>query len=163
MTTQLAASLTLQHLSIDACNNFEESPSMRTIAGKFDEDGFPYLELQVWNKKQNLFLPAKAIIDTGAAHCLVREELAAQLQLPELRVADYRHPVFGRMPIKEYIMDLCFEGNGQDGGAILEGIRAGTLVDPNYPAAVIIGVELLKHCTFSYNGREQTFTLCTNL
>lgn len=135
----------------------------RTITGHFDEYGFPYLDLQVWNKQQNLYLPAKAIIDTGAAHCMVREEVAAQLQLPELRVADYRHPVFGSMPIKEYIMDLCFSSDGQGGGSIIEGVRAGTLVDPNYPAAVIIGVELLKYCSFSYNGREQTFTLSTTL
>ncbi|MBD0365610.1 MAG: hypothetical protein ICV53_05835 [Flavisolibacter sp.] len=135
----------------------------RIIKGAFDEDGFPYLNLQVLNRNKNLSAPAKAIIDTGAAHCLVREEIAVQLELEELRVADYRHPVFGKMPIKEYIMDLCFEGDCQRDGLIVEGIRAGTLVDPYYPASVIIGVELLRHCTFTYDGRQQTFTLSINL
>ena len=135
----------------------------RIITGAFDEDAFPYLHLQVLNKKKDLSVTAKAIIDTGAAHCLVREEIALQLQLEELRVADYRHPVFGKMPIKEYIMDLCFEGNSQSGGVIVERIRAGTLIDPYYPASVIIGVEVLLHCKFEYDGRNQTFTISINL
>lgn len=135
----------------------------RIIAGHFDEHGFPYLEIQVWNKQQDVYLPAKAIIDTGAAHCMIREELALQLGLPELRVADYRHPVFGTMPLKEYIMDLRFDGNPQSEAPVLEGIRAGTLIDLNYPAGVIIGVELLKHCSFSYDGFAKTFTLTTSL
>jgi predicted aspartyl protease len=133
-----------------------------SIAGRFDEYGFPFLEIQVWNKQQEVFLPAKAIIDTGAAHCMIREELALQLQLPELRVADYRHPVFGTMPLKEYIMDLRFDTNPATNSPVLEGVRAGTLIDLNYPAGVIIGVELLKHCSFSYNGQNKTFTLTTH-
>lgn len=134
----------------------------RSIAGHFDEHGFPYLDIQVWNKQRNTFLPAKAIIDTGAAHCMIREELALQLQLPELRVADYRHPIFGSMPLKEYIMDLRFDSDPQSEAPILEGIRAGTLIDLNYPAGVIIGVELLKYCSLSYNGPEKTFLLTTH-
>ncbi len=135
----------------------------RIIPGSFDEYAFPYLDLEVCNKKKNLSYRAKAIIDTGGAHCMVREEIATELQLPELRVADYRHPVFGKMPIKEYIMDLCFEGNSQSGGAIIEGIRAGTLIDPAYPASVIIGVEVLKYCTFNYDGPNRAFTITINL
>ena len=131
----------------------------RIITGSFDEYGFPYLDLQVLNKKLNLTANAKAIIDTGAAHCLIREDIAVQLQLEELRVADYRHPVFGKMPIKEYIMDLCIDGNSQNSGVMIEGIRAGTLVDLVYPASVVIGVELLRHCQFEYYGRNQSFIL----
>lgn len=130
----------------------------KIVTGTFDEDAFPCLQLQVLNKKKDLAVTAKAIIDTGAAHCLVREELAQQLQLEVLRVADYRHPVFGKMPLTEYLMDLQFDQNGQQ-VAIIEGIRAGTLIDPHYPAAVIIGVEVLKYCTFTYEGRQRTFSL----
>ena len=130
----------------------------KMITGTFDEDAFPYLQLQVLNSKKDLAVTAKAIIDTGAAHCLVREELAQQLQLETLRVADYRHPVFGKMPLTEYLMDLRFDQNGQQ-VATIEGVRAGTLVDPHYPASVIIGVEVLKYCTFTYDGRQRTFTL----
>ena len=135
----------------------------RSIAGGFDEYGFPFLLIQVWNKKENISLPARAIIDTGAAHCMIREELALKLHLPELRVADYRHPVFGAMPLKEYIMDLRFDNTPGTESAIMEGVRAGTLIDLNYPAEVIIGVELLKYCSFSYNGVAKTFTLTTHL
>jgi hypothetical protein len=142
---------------------FDKAYSMdQTITGSFDEYGFPYLNLQVLNKKLNLTSDAKAIIDTGAAHCLIREDIAVQLQLEELRVADYRHPVFGIMPIKEYIMDLCLGGNSQDGGIIIEGIRAGTLVDLVYPAGVVIGVELLRYCRFEYDGQKQMFKLTTD-
>lgn len=147
----------------DAFNKFDKGQKMdRIITGGFDEDGFPYLNLQVLNKKKNTSFDAKAIIDTGAAHCLIREEIALRLQLEELRIADYWHPVFEKVPIKEYIMDLCLDGNSQNGGVIIEGIRAGTLIDPNYPASVIIGVELLRHCTFAYDGRNQSFTLSIN-
>ena len=132
------------------------------IPGNFDEDGFPYINLQVLNKKQQLAFRAKAIIDTGAAHCLIREELAMQLQLEELRIADYWHPIFGKIPIKEYLMDLGFEGSSQDDQTVIQGVRAGTLIDPNYPASVIIGVEVLRHCAFTYDGRNQAFSLNIN-
>lgn len=83
------------------------------------------------------------------------------MNLPELCVADYRHPVFGIMPLKEYIMDLRFDGSPQSEAPVLEGIQDGTLINLNYPAGVIIGVELLKYCSFSYNGSCKTFTLTT--
>ncbi|ANE50435.1 hypothetical protein [Flavisolibacter tropicus] len=130
----------------------------KIVTGTFDEDAFPYLQLQVLNKKKDLAVSAKAIIDTGAAHCLIREELAKQLQLETLRLADYRHPLFGKMPLTEYLMDLRFDQEGQQ-VAVIEGIRAGTLIDPQYPASIIIGVEVLKHCIFTYNGRQRIFTL----
>lgn len=129
------------------------------IDGSFDEYGFPYLTIQVFNKVKDLSCMVKAIIDTGAAHCMIREDIAIQLELEELRTADYRHPVFGKMPIKEYLLNLGFPDKQQNKHAILEGIRAGTLMDSNYPAPVIIGVEVLRHCTFEYDGRKQTFTL----
>jgi predicted aspartyl protease len=128
------------------------------VSGIFDEDAFPFLQLQVLNRKKGLSVMTKAIIDTGAAHCLVREELAQQLQLETLREADYRHPLFGKMLLTEYLMDICFDQDGEQ-IAIFEGVRAGTLIDPHYPASVIIGVEVLKHCLFSYNGHQRTFTL----
>ena len=131
---------------------------MKMITGSFDQDAFPFLNIGVMNKKKGLSALQKAIIDTGAAHCLIREDLARQLELETLRIADYRHPVFGKMKLMEYIMDIGFENNGQT-IALIEGARAGTLVDPNYPAAIIIGVEVLKLCTFTYNGPDQTFIL----
>jgi len=131
----------------------------RKIAGNFDEYGFPYLNLKVCNKKKGLSVDAKAIIDTGGAHCLVQKAIAAQLQLEELRIADYRHPVFGKMPLQEYIMDLRLGDDSESGGATIEGIRAGTLIDPHYPAAVVIGVEVLQHCKLEYNGPDKTFTI----
>lgn len=131
----------------------------RIIKGSFDEYGFPYLNLQVCNQQQQVSVPAKAIIDTGGAHCLVREEIAIQLKLEELRVADYLHPVFGKMPLKEYIMDLCLTNNNENNETVIKGIRAGTLIDPNYPASVVIGVEVLRHCKFEYDGRNETFIM----
>jgi hypothetical protein len=133
------------------------------IEGSFDEYGFPFLNIQIVNKKTDQSCNVKAIIDTGAAHCMIREDIANQLQLEELRIADYRHPVFGKMPIKEYLLSLSFLDKCQDRKAVMEGIRAGTLVDTNYPAPVIIGVEVLRHCRFEYDGSKQTFTLTINL
>lgn len=131
---------------------------MKIITGSFDQDAFPFLSIKVMNKQKGLSIVTKAIIDTGAAHCLIREELAKELELEILRIADYRHPVFGKMELTEFLMDLSFETDGEIIG-VIEGARAGTLVDPNYPAAVIIGVEVLKLCTFTYAGPAQTFTL----
>ena len=133
----------------------------KQLAGRFDEYGFPYLDLQVCNRKKQLAVPAKAIIDTGGAHCLVREAIAQELQLEELRIADYRHPVFGKMPLKEYVMDLSLNTDKEE--TVIEGIRAGTLIDPNYPAAVIIGVEVLRHWKFVYDGYHQAFTISIQL
>lgn len=131
---------------------------MKTITGSFDQDAFPFLHLRVMNKEKALSVIEKAIIDTGAAHCLIREELAKQLELKTLRIADYRHPVYGKMELTEYIMDISFENSGETIASI-EGVRAGTLIDPNYPAALILGVEVLKLCTFVYDGPNQAFTL----
>jgi hypothetical protein len=133
------------------------------IAGQFDEYGFPYLEILVGNKRENLFSKAKAIIDTGAAHCMIREDLALDLKLEELRIADYLHPVFGKMKIREFIMDLQLNSANDSEGAVIERVRAGTLVDLNYPASVIIGVELLKHCWFEYRGQEKTFKIAIKI
>ena len=128
------------------------------INGKFDDDFFPYIDLQVLHTKKKLSAIVKAIIDTGAAHCMIQEDLAKQLELEVLRTADYRHPILGKMPLIEYTMDLCF--NNEDRCvAKIEGVRAGTLVDTQYPAAVIIGVEVLKKCIITYDGPAQVFTL----
>jgi hypothetical protein len=134
-----------------------------TIEGSFDEYGFPYLDILVLNKAKDLSCNVKAIIDTGAAHCMVREDIAAQLHLEELRIADYRHPVFGKLPIKEYLMNLSFQDKTQNAQAAMDGIRAGTLLDTNYPAPVIIGVEVLRHCSFEYDGKKQTCRLIINM
>ena len=115
----------------------------KQVTGIFDEDAFPYLELTVCNRKKELSIQAKAIIDSGAAHCLIREEIAQQLQLEVLRKADYRHPLYGKMLLTEYLMDLRFDQKDEQ-IAVFEGIRAGTLLDPHYPASVIIGVEVIK-------------------
>ena len=130
-----------------------------TIEGSFDEYGFPYLEIEVFNKVKEVSCKVKAIIDTGAAHCMVREDIAIHLCLEELRTADYRHPVYGKMPVKEYLLDLKFPDKNQNTHAVLGSIRAGTLFDTNYPAPVIIGVEVLRHCRFEYDGKKQTFSL----
>lgn len=131
----------------------------RIFPGNFDEFGFPYLDVYVCNKKEGHSSKVKAIIDTGAAHCMIKEELAIQLKLPELRIADYLHPVFGSMPIREYIMDLQFENDPEKEEALLTGIRAGTIADTHYPASVIIGVEVLKNCRFEYDGTSRMFKL----
>ena len=132
------------------------------IKGGFDEYGFPFLSLEILNKKKDLGCSVIAIIDTGAAHCLIREEIAIKLELEELRVADYRHPVFGKLALKEYLMDLCFSDHQQMNKAVIEGIRAGTLADPHFPASIIIGVEVLRHCTLEYSGPDKTFLLNIN-
>lgn len=134
-----------------------------TIEGNFDEYGFPYLDIVVLSKVKDLSCNVKAIIDTGAAHCMIREDIAAKLQLEELRTADYRHPVYGKMSIKEYLMSISLQDKMQNAQAVMEGIRAGTLIDTNYPAAVIIGVEVLRHCQFTYDGKKQTFSMIINL
>jgi len=131
----------------------------RVITGTFDEDHFPCLEVEVQNRHKGLAQRVKAIIDTGAAHCMIREALATRLELEVLRTADYRHPVFGTFLLNEYSMDLQLEGSGAPGGAVLEGVRAGTLNDPYYPASLIIGVEVLQYCRFTYDGTKRTFTL----
>ena len=129
----------------------------KTIAGNFDEFGFPFLQIQVMNLPAELSVRVKAIVDTGAAHCLIREETAQQLKLEELRTADYRHPVFGRMPLKEYLMNVRLGESSDAEGRIIRNIRAGTLVDPHYPADVILGVELLQHLTIHYDGPKRSF------
>lgn len=131
----------------------------RVLTGNFDEYGFPYLTVGIAKQYTSNQIIAKAIIDTGAAHCLLQLDLIKALQLEPFRDTRYLHPQNGLLDSKDYFVDLYIDINNPNGAARIEDVKAGIIYDQGYPAGMIIGVEFLKNTCFSYNGHEKTFEM----
>ena len=131
----------------------------RLLTGNFDDYGFPYLTVGIAKQHTCNQIITKAIIDTGAAHCLLQLDLIKALQLEPFRDTKYLHPQNGLLDSKDYFVDLYINTNNSDSAARIESVRVGVIYDQGYPAGMIIGVEFLKNTCFSYNGHEKTFEM----
>ncbi len=131
----------------------------RVLTGNFDEYDFPYLTVGIAKQHTGNQIMTKAIIDTGAAHCLLQLDLIKALQLESFRNTKYLHPQNGWIDSKDYLVDLYIDIKNPNGAARIEDVRIGVIYDQGYPAGMIIGVEFLKNTCFSYNGHEKTFEM----
>jgi hypothetical protein len=129
----------------------------RTIIGKIDEYGFAYIPVVIVSN--GVEMDAKAIIDTGAAYCIVQKELISQLNLQPFKPTVIHHPQFGEIQSNDYLIDMVVDFDNPNGGCLFKGLRVGELYDSNYPAAIILGVDFLKYFHFEYNGTDKTVTL----
>ena len=88
----------------------------------------------------------RAIIDTAAGPCLVRESLALELGLLPFGETLYQHPLQGRKPMPECRADLVLDSGHPKGEVLVLGLRFGIMADPEFPADAILGIELLHEC-----------------
>lgn len=129
----------------------------RTILSETDLYNFPYINIGLsdgdWVK-----VKAKAIIDTGAAYCLVHPELIKGLNLKAFRNATYIHPQIGAQPTGYYKVNMFFDLESDTPVCISE-VVCGEILVPDFPAEVIIGVNFLKYCAFRYDGPNCKFEI----
>ena len=131
----------------------------RTINSKLDSNNFPYIDVEIINPANDKFVRGKAIIDTGAAYCLLKQSLITYLELQHVDGTSYLHPQYGERQASNYRINLSFDLANVDGAAQLQMLRVSVIESEEYPAAMIIGVELLKLCQFNYDGINKTFQL----
>jgi predicted aspartyl protease len=134
----------------------------RTIVGKIDEHGFAYINVNVVSPSNDTKIAynAKAIIDTGAAYCLIKRDLIEFLNIePFKKDTNILHPIDGVQSAPNYYVNLMIDIDNNDGAALLQQLRVGIIHLEDYPSAMIIGVELLKYCKFTYNAKEGLFEL----
>lgn len=129
----------------------------RTIFGATDEFNFPYIDIGLSNDA-GVRVKAKAIIDTGAAHCLVQPELIQQLNLEPFQTSTYIHPQNGVQPTGYYKLSVFFD-LGSEEPICISNVVFGEIRTPNFPAGAIIGLNFLKYCSFRYDGKECKFEI----
>ena len=146
------------HYIIKDVFTFEQISIMNQILkGEIDGlYGFPILDVLIFGENGRQ-VRAKAIVDTGAAHCCLQQDVIDGLEL-QLIIANgtMLHPIDGVIQQKYYkvYFELCDQAGFEMPVAILHSV--------DYPAAMILGVSFLKHCKFIYNHFEKTFELNFN-
>jgi predicted aspartyl protease len=131
----------------------------RIITGRLDQFNFPYIDVAIVNPDTEQYVTAKAIIDTGAHPCLLKPELITGLGLQHFRESKYYNPMSDLVTSNDYIINLIVDLHNSTGTFQFQNVRVGTIASPEYPAGMIIGIELLKHCNFTYKGKDGTFEL----
>ncbi len=141
--------------------SFDKNKLMeKSIMGDNDVHGFPYINVGISKfGDDNIKIKLKAIIDTGAAHCLLKPSLISQLNLESFGTEEYIHPQNGIQKVGNFSINLFLDTENESGCALIQNVRVSQLDAESYPAEMIIGVELLRHCSFMYNGRENMFQL----
>lgn len=129
----------------------------RLLTGTLDEYGFAFLTVVIKNGTRNL--EAKAIIDTGAAHCAIKKEFVDQLGLQAVSASTYSHVQFGEMRFGDYLVDILLDAANPAGGILIQSVKVTEFHNTDYPSDVLIGVDLLKHARFEYNGLARNFTM----
>ena len=126
-----------------------------------EKSGFPAIPVSIFNPKTKAGIQGvPAIIDTGSAHCLIQEVIVTRLGLEVIRMSSGTNPQYGKIEMKFYEIDLVIDiFNSEKGAALLPKFTVGTINEPNYPTAMIIGIDFLNLCDFQFNGREKTFQI----
>ncbi|MGB8194297.1 MAG: hypothetical protein WCF67_20365 [Chitinophagaceae bacterium] len=133
----------------------------RIITSSLDIDGFPFITVGCGRPNSEIYqFTVKAIIDTGAAYCLMQPPLIEKLGLTAFKHSKINHPVKGELLSSNYMTSLYIDLENPIGCAKVEGLRVGILHELSYPAGMIIGCEFLQYCRFNYDGPNKTFELC---
>ena len=134
----------------------------RIITGNLDNYLFAYIPVNLVSPINSKLIAknVKAIIDTGAAYCLIKSDLIDYLQLiSDSSDSNILHPIEGLQNVEKYFLDMQIDVENIDGVALIKNLRVGKLNADDYPADMIIGIELLRFCQFTYNAIEKTFEL----
>jgi predicted aspartyl protease len=123
-----------------------------TIYGSIDSFGHPCVTVSLINFSGPASVSVKAIVDTGAYPCLIKPHIAESLNLNPTGEAEYNHPMGGLVKGNTYNLCLSIQTSDSKNPFILPNLSAGPLMIADYAADFIIGVSLLKHFQFEYNG-----------
>lgn len=98
-------------------------------------------------------LPAKALLDTGAARTAIRQGLAQALGLSPVGVTRIRAAGSALIACMEFYVRFGLPGDEIWEGRVLELPLRGDEID------CLIGRDLLARCVFLYDGHGNQFTL----
>ena len=131
-----------------------------TVKGTMDEDFFPFLNVFVFDPETfDVCKDVKAIIDTGAEDCLVKNSFAKKLGLAVIDKQQELNPVDGITEAELYKVGLIVDTQNYMDTSKYAVLTMGTIEDEDYPADMILGGTFLRHCTFNYDGRNKAFEL----
>ncbi len=100
----------------------------------------------------------RAVIDTGATITIIREGIAASLDMKPVNVLPISFPTDkdGKPALfRQYSIQLVLPNN-----VVLPQIRAAEMPMTHYAIDCLIGRDVLRQGVFIYNGPLDAFTLC---
>lgn len=116
----------------------------------------PYLEILRENKESILNKEARALIDTGATSTCISETIIEDLGLISHNVTKVKTPT-GIEEREIYDVSLMLPQD-QDG---LFDLTCPCVDFHDDPYSVLLGRDVLEHCTVIYNGWDKTFHVHT--
>ncbi|WP_295653194.1 hypothetical protein [uncultured Mucilaginibacter sp.] len=129
-----------------------------TISGSLDPDYFAYIDVFVFNTETyEVCKGIKAIIDTGAQDCLVKQSLAAKLGLQPVDRFKALNPEGGIVESDCYKIGLILDTENFMDTSKYAVLKMGTLEEEAFPADMILGGTFLRHCRFIYDGPGREF------
>lgn len=127
------------------------------FTGMLGQWDLPLIRVFVKNPVTKEMCEFDGVIDTGAADCLVNDDVIESLQINPFTIKNYAHPIDGIIPSKKFIVDISFIEREKQ--TLFAHVEVGQILYRDYPAQVIIGTTLLQNAKFSYDGVNKTFQI----
>lgn len=126
----------------------------KILKGKIDEYGLIYFDTTIINPKNDMaVMKAKSIIDTGSSKSHIQVELIEYLKLTSKGDTEFINPISGKVKTGIYDIEIIIDKFK------IEGIEVRIIDDPKYPAALIIGMDIIRMFDFSYQSESNIFEM----
>ena len=126
----------------------------KILKGKIDEYGLIYFNTTIINPENNKAVTeAKSIIDTGASKSHIQVGLIEYLKLISKGDTEFINPISGKVKTGIYNIEIIIDK------LKIERIEVRIIDDPKYPAALIIGMDIIKMFDFSYQSESKIFEM----
>jgi hypothetical protein len=126
--------------------------SIKLPLGTWD---LPFMEVVITNPVTRFERNITAILDTGAAECLIQKHIAAELGIHPITSNEFNHPKYGNVKSVGYFMHITLLS--EHGSCQLKNFPLGEFENESYPADVILGGTLLKSLKLIYDGPNNLF------
>lgn len=129
----------------------------QTIKGELNESGLPEIYMYVKNASLDITSsPLSVIVDTGSGVSLIKTNIANSLKLE----------IIGKTKILRPVND-GFGGNMNKYNATLiigeklhiSDVNIGELKQESYPCDLLLGMDIVKYCSFYYDPQNRSFEL----
>lgn len=125
------------------------------IKGNVDNHGFCSIMVSVSNSKTSENISnLKAIIDTGAANTFIKKDVLSQLG-----ITDSTGDSFNVSPTNKIVISKKYNVNLLFGNIELLDFEINEFNEERFPCDVLIGINILRNCDFSFYGEKEEFYL----
>lgn len=126
----------------------------KKIKGNIDENGFPYIIIDIINSKNKRVIEkAKAFIDTCASGTHIKKGIIKSLLLEEKGNTNFYHAEGENINTNLYKVDLFFNEKIR-----VPDIKVFILHQEMFDCDILIGQNILKHCNFIYDSVQKSFS-----